>query len=1843
MNQGKLGDNQTIDEAFLVRQAVEGMQDALYISDLRTGELTYFSPASIAVAGFSPAEMQALKAEGVRARVHPEDRERYLERIRDLAEAARRTGTPQSEQLEYRWLHKDGTYRWISNSRTLLLDEKGQPKALVGTVRDVTEQKETEQTLRENEGLLREVLANSRDALYRRNLRTGTYDYFSPAIEALTGYTAEELIDLTAEGSENLLHPDDRPTYSAHTQALLESADPAPVDTVEYRWKTKGGKYRWFSNSRRVVCDESKQPVALVGTLRDIADQKEAEVEREHLMTDVVREHRVLATIMENTPAALAYLDRDFRFVQVNSAYARDARYSREELLGRNHFDLFPNAENQAIFEHVRDTGEPVRFEARPFVDVYQPEKGVTYWDWSLIPVKGPEGQVEGLVFSLLNVTEHERLLAEVERRAAELDATIEAISDGLVLHGPKGEFRHLNQAGERILGITAENYAAIPPQERPERLRAETLDGRALTPAEFPSDRALRGETLTNYHMVIHRPDGACADLLVSAAPIRDPQGEIIGTVVNFADITPLITLREDAERRVAELDATFGAIRDGLLILGQDDEIVRMNQAAEHLAGITTEQWMRVPPVVGSEVIGAETADGRPLALEETPRYRAEHGEEVVGFHMALRRPDGSRRLVHASAGPIRNAEGHITGVVVSWADVTSEVALRNQVETERARLEIVLETLPVGVWVTDGQGQIIRKNRAADRIWAGEAPLSKNIEDYLQYVARYADSDRLLSPEEYPVAIVLRTGQPVEPVELRIRRFDDSEGTVLVSAAPIKDAQGQLVGVIGVNVDITDRKQAEQQVQTERARLEAVLEALPVGVFLADPSGRLTLTNRAANDIWGQAPLSESWNEYSTDYKAWWPETGQRVQPHEWPLTRAVERGETLGAEEMEIETADGQCKTILNYALPVRDASGVLIGGVEVDVDITERKQAEEALQRYRLLSENARDIILFVNVDGRIIEANLAAEQAYGYSRDELLNKTIYDLRAEPAGPLVGAQMAKADAKGITFEAEHRRSDGSVFPVEVSSRGATLGGQRILLSIIRDITERRQAEQALRESEERFATAFRANPNALVLSRMEDGTILDVNDAFLDLFQRTREEVIGNTSRSLNMFAHPEERDQMIGLLRQRRHLRDYEIHIRLKSGEERIAHLSSEMLQVAEGPSLLTILQDVTERRQAEEALRESEERFRNVLDNSLDGIHRLDLRTGTYDFLSPAMETLTGFNNKELVEMGRDGFRERVHPDDRAAYREYMHGVEMQPDQVPPPVEFRWQRKGGEWRWFSDNEHGVADEQGNVVAMVSVVRDISEQRRAEKALRASEERYRTLFETMTEGFALHEMLYDEQGAPSDYRFLEVNPAFEQQTGLRAADIVGRTVKEVIPGIEHLWVERYDQVVRTGQPVQFESWSGPLGRWYNVSAFRTEPQRFAVIFLDITDRKRAEEALHDLNETLEERVIDRTARLRGLALELTRAEERERRRLAQVLHDHLQQLLAAARISVNMVRNRLEDDRQAETLGQVDTLLEESIAESRSLTAELSPPVLYDAGLPPALDWLARWMGEKYHLHVEVQAEELDGEVPEEIRLVLFQGARELLFNVVKHAEVDQARVELRRLPEDQIELVVSDQGVGVDPTQIGKQQTKGGFGLFNIRERLESLGGQMQIDSTPGQGTRVTLRVPLRPTEVMEEAVAWATAITQEAAAVAEELVTEREKAEQAATGARVVRVLLADDHVIMRQGLARLLEDEPGIELVGQADDGRQVVELAHVTRPDIILMDVSMPVMDGIEATRQIKADLPNVRVIGLSMYEGAEVAERMREAGAVDYVPKGGNPAELVEAVRRAAAQ
>ncbi|HEX8386706.1 MAG TPA: PAS domain S-box protein, partial [Rubricoccaceae bacterium] len=365
------------------------------------------------------------------------------------------------------------------------------------------------------------------------------------------------------------------------------------------------------------------------------------------------------------------------------------------------------------------------------------------------------------------------------------------------------------------------------------------------------------------------------------------------------------------------------------------------------------------------------------------------------------------------------------------------------------------------------------------------------------------------------------------------------------------------------------------------------------------------------------------------------------------------------------------------------------------------------------------------------------------------------------------------------------------------------------------------------------------------------------------------------------------------------------------------------------------------------------------------------------------------------------------------------------------------------------------------------------------ERARAEVALRESEERYRTLFTTIDEGYALCEVVVDGDGRAVDYRFLEVNPTFAEMTGI-TAEAAGRTARELVPGLEDHWVETYARAGLGREAFRFEQESPAMGRWFDVYVApvgEPEDRRFAVVFTDVTGRRRAEQEVRDLNAALEGRVAERTAEVRRLAARLTVAEQGERERIAHVLHDDLQQQLYGLSMTLALLRRSPPGEAAEALADRADGVLQEATRMTRALSTDLSPAVLRGDGLADLLAWVAREERERYGLEVTTDARGLPPVADRAVRVLLYQVLREVLFNVVKHSGGAQARL-VGWADGETVGVRVEDDGAGFDPGAV-RSGSAGGFGLFSVRERLGLVGGRFEIESAPGQGTRVTLEVP--------------------------------------------------------------------------------------------------------------------------------------------------------------------
>ncbi len=368
--------------------------------------------------------------------------------------------------------------------------------------------------------------------------------------------------------------------------------------------------------------------------------------------------------------------------------------------------------------------------------------------------------------------------------------------------------------------------------------------------------------------------------------------------------------------------------------------------------------------------------------------------------------------------------------------------------------------------------------------------------------------------------------------------------------------------------------------------------------------------------------------------------------------------------------------------------------------------------------------------------------------------------------------------------------------------------------------------------------------------------------------------------------------------------------------------------------------------------------------------------------------------------------------------------------------------------------------------------------------RQMDQALRLSEDRYRAIVEGQSEMVSRFH---------PDGTLLFVNGAYARARGATPDELIHANfwdwveeedrpaVRDMLQRITPQSPEiRIENRFETADGVRWTLWTN-RGLAFDEAGRPTELQSAGI---DITHRKRAEQALRQLNETLEERVEERTRQVRQLLARLTMAEQEERRYVSQILHDDLQQLLYGIEMKMAIIESDLSQAQQAvlqAELREARAWINQAIKTTRMLTVDLSPPILKDEGLADALQWLQSQMRELHGLEVELHAEHRFYLPDEDMRVLLFHVVRELLFNVKKHARVGRAAVRLWEEGQQMV-IEVHDNGAGFDATILEKRGSpQRGFGLFNIRERLKLLGGRLEVISNPEEGTRVQARLPLK------------------------------------------------------------------------------------------------------------------------------------------------------------------
>lgn len=802
-------------------------------------------------------------------------------------------------------------------------------------------------------------------------------------------------------------------------------------------------------------------------------------------------------------------------------------------------------------------------------------------------------------------------------------------------------------------------------------------------------------------------------------------------------------------------------------------------------------------------------------------------------------------------------------------------------------------------------------------------------------------------------------------------------------------------------------------------------------------------------------------------------------------------------------------------------------------------------------------------------------------------------------------------------------------------------------------------ELRNSERALRESEARMRTMLDHMPVGVWFTD-SDGTIVYGNEAGQKIWVGARyvgPEAFHEYKGWWFETGAPIEPQEwaVVRAVRNGQTSLNEIIEIECFDGTHKIIHNSAVPVRAGDGRILGCVIlnEDITERIAAQEALADREQRLRTALEGGQMGLWEWDVAKDVAVWDERACELLgDNIQNRTSSET----FLGHVHCDDRDLLRARL--AEALATGGDFQAEFRIVHPNGETVWLTSRSTIVRDDQGRGVRMLGILFDVTQRKHLEEALRHMNDELEEEVQAQTQELQnaiarLQEEVARRRLAEKDlqersrllegffrhtitplafmdrhFDFVQVNDAYARVDDKDPDYFVGKNHFAIYPNAQNQVI--FEKVVRTKQlyhalakPFAYaEHPERTISYWnWQLTPLLDETGEVQYLVLnlqDVTERQRTMEELKT-----------RTSQLQRLTAELSEAEDRERHRLAELLHDDLQQLLVGSKLRLNMVARKVKETPEIHTLVEETTaLIAESIEKSRGLSHELSPPVLHHGDFGEVLQWLAEQIRATCGLKVRLRIGDDTDVRSQALKTFIYKAAREMLFNIVKHANVKRAAIVVQ-MRNGSIHLTVCDRGRGFDPQRLDVA-SQNGFGLFHIRERLQLLGGAMTVRSAPGRGSRFVLTIPLEMTANTTD--------RKNGGAVSP--LSPKPVMQRKVNGAakRKIRILLVDDHKVMRDGLAALLEEEPDIEVVGQAGNGRDAITLTAQLKPEVVVMDVVMPIINGEEATRQIKERWPDVRIVALSMLEEDATRERMLGAGAEAFLSKAG-PSEVIAAAIR----
>ena len=941
-----------------------------------------------------------------------------------------------------------------------------------------------------------------------------------------------------------------------------------------------------------------------------------------------------------------------------------------------------------------------------------------------------------------------------------------------------------------------------------------------------------------------------------------------------------------------------------------------------------------------------------------------------------------------------------------------------------------------------------------------------------------------------------------------EIGVNRTDFMEALMEVPVMPLEKFNkiGQLLFAFvqeiseKVYINLLLKKQIEEREAATNV-LTDVLENLPAIVFWKDIHSNYLGCNHAfaigaglenSVEIVGKTDYDLPWGE--TEAKYYITDDSEVIKSGK-PKLHILEKQHQVNQNVTWLDTSK----------IPLLNSKAQIFGILGVSIDITKLKLAEELHKqislRYETLFTKASDGIISILPDGKIIEANEAYSKIHGYSVDELLKMNIRDLDTSETADLIEERISRILAgETLQFESKHYHKDGHIIILEVSVSNVSIGEKTVILALNRDITERNKVLESLKHSEEKFRKAFLVNPDSININRFNDGVYVSVNHGFTQIMEYSEDDVIGKSSLELNIWNNPEDRNHLVKGLKTRGFVENLEAQFLSKSGKIIIGLMSAAIIELEGTMHIISITRDITERKKAEQELK----LLSRAIKQSPVSIV-ITNKTGDIEYTNPKFSELTGYSFDEIKGENPRFLQSGYHTNEfyEELWETLMTGFDWH-------GEFHNKKKNGESYWESAIISSIFNNRGEISSFIAVKEDITERKKmmrdlvkAKERAEENEAKYKILFDTLTEGVALNEIVFDEQGVMIDYRIIEVNNAFYTTADIATDQVIGNLATNLY-GMSTNEITFFWQQHRHLHKTAFTEMLSPISkRWYYVSTSPFVNNRFVTSFFDITNLKQSELLLKENNEEL--------IKAKEKAEESDRLKTAFLQNLSHEIRTPMNAIMGFSELLIQQYNNKSNLEKYSKIINQrsndllhiINDLLDIAKIESGQLSVNME-----NCDLPKLFNGLNNFFTEyinrlgKQHISLSMETPgDVHGNIIVTDKGKLNQILTNLIENAFKYTENGEIHVGYRFDQNQYIQFYVSDTGMGIPQDKQNKiferfaqlspaanRTISGtGLGLSIVNGLVSLLGGKIFLKSELEKGSTFTFTIPYKPVNLAQ------------------------------------------------------------------------------------------------------------------------------------------------------------